>query len=63
MDQRGAMAPNGGMAMASEERHDYVVVGAGTSGIALAYLLHKHGRMPSSWTPVRTRTTTPTSTI
>ena len=29
--------------MAAEERHDYVVVGAGTSGITLAYLLHKHG--------------------
>ena len=28
----------------AEERHDYVVVGAGTSGIALAYLLHKHGK-------------------
>lgn len=27
-----------------EETHDYVVVGAGTSGIALAYLLHKHGK-------------------
>ena len=30
--------------MASEETCDYVVVGAGTSGIALAYLLHKHGK-------------------
>jgi choline dehydrogenase len=30
--------------MASEERHDYVVVGAGTSGTALAYLLHKHDK-------------------
>ncbi len=29
--------------MACAEKHDYVVVGAGTSGIALAYLLHKHG--------------------
>src|SRR5664279_1476106 len=29
--------------MAADERHDYVVVGAGTSGITLAYLLHKHG--------------------
>ena len=30
--------------MDDEERHDYVVVGAGTSGIALGYLLHKYGR-------------------
>src|SRR6185312_15087081 len=31
-------------ARSMEETHDYVVVGAGTSGIALAYLLHKHGK-------------------
>lgn len=30
--------------MAFKERHDYVIVGAGTSGIALGYLLHKHGQ-------------------
>ena len=30
--------------MASEERHDYVVVGAGTSGTTLGYLLHKYGK-------------------
>ena len=30
--------------MASEERPDYVIVGAGTSGIALGYLLHKYGK-------------------
>ena len=30
--------------MVSDETHDYVVVGAGTSGIALGYLLEKHGK-------------------
>jgi choline dehydrogenase-like flavoprotein len=30
--------------MASEDRHDYVIVGAGTSGVALGYLLDKHGK-------------------
>jgi choline dehydrogenase len=30
--------------MASEDSHDYVIVGAGTSGIALGYLLHKYGK-------------------
>lgn len=30
--------------MSSEEKHDYVILGAGTSGIALGYLLEKYGK-------------------